>query len=367
MSRQEKDSLSAMAPPDKHFASIDVGSHTLRMLIARCSARGEVFPLHTERRITRLAKNFEKDCHLQDQGMEDSLKVLEEYAATLKRYKVESVACGATGVVRRAANSEAFLKAIRHRTGIPAAILSEDSEARLSAKGVLSVLPPSEGHILSFDLGGSSTEFLLLHTRNPLSIWHTSIFIGAATLTERFLRGDPPPTAAAAEASAAVKSTLAPVFKTVQSLLPDTTEGTDQETGFPRESLRLIGTAGTATTLAAMYLEMEAYDPERVNGLVLKDEWLSAMTERLLRSPLAQRRRIPGLEPGREDIIAAGALIVVEILKGLHQPRVTISDAGLLEGLLLNHIEMDCGRPETLVSPLTWGIQRVKGLTKTET
>lgn len=355
-----------MAPPDKHFASIDVGSHTLRMLIARCNSRGEVFPLHTERRITRLAKNFQKNCHLEDQGTEDSLKVLEEYVTILKRYKVESVACGATGVVRRAANSEAFVDAIRRRTGIPAAILSEASEARLSAKGVLSVLSPSDGHILTFDLGGSSTEFLLLHARNPLPIWHTSIFIGAATLTERFLRGDPPPVAAAAEASAAVQATLVPVFKAVQSFLPDTTGGTHQETGFPPGSLRLVGTAGTATTLAAMYLEMEAYDPERVNGLVLKDRWLSAMTERLLRSPLAQRRRIPGLEGGREDIIAAGALIVVKILKGLHQSQVTISDAGLLEGLLLNHIEREYGRPETLVSPLTWGTQRVKGLTKTE-
>lgn len=356
-----------MAPPDKHFASIDVGSHTLRMLIARCNARGEVFPLVTERRITRLAKNFQQNGQLGDQGMEGSLKVLEEYAATLKRYKVESVACGATGVVRRAANSDEFLQAIHRRTGIPAAILSEDSEARLSAKGVLSVLPPSEGHILTFDLGGSSTEFLLLHTRNPHPIWHTSIFIGAATLTDRFLRVDPPSAAAAAEASADVQASLAPTFQTIQSLLSETTGGTNQETGFPRESLRLAGTAGTATTLAAMYLEMATYDPERVNGLVLENRWLSAMTERLLRSPLAQRRSIPGLEAGREDIIAAGALIVMEILKGLHQSQVTVSDAGLLEGLLLNHIEREYGRPETLVSPLTWGTQRVKGLTKTET
>ncbi len=356
-----------MASPDKHFASIDVGSHTLRMLIARCNARGEVFPLVTERRITRLAKNFEQNGQLEAYGMENSLKVLEEYAATLKRHKVESVACGATGVVRRAANSDAFLQAIRRRTGIPAAILSEASEAHLSTKGVLSVLPPSEGHILTFDLGGSSTEFLLLHTRNPHPIWHTSIFIGAATLTDRFLRGDPPPAAAAAEASATVKATLAPAFQIIHSILSDTTEGTNQETGFPRESLRLAGTAGTATTLAAMYLEMATYDPERVNGLVLENRWLSAMTERLLRSPLAERCRVPGLEGGREDIIAAGALIVMEILKGLHQSQVTVCDAGLLEGLLLNHIEREFGRPETLVSPLTWGTQRVKGLTKTET
>lgn len=356
-----------MASPDKHFASIDVGSHTLRMLIARCNARGEVFPLVTERRITRLAKNFEQNGQLESYGMEKSLKVLEEYAATLKRHKVESVACGATGVVRRAGNSDAFLDAIRRRTGIPAAILSEASEARLSAKGVLSVLPPSEEHILTFDLGGSSTEFLLLHPRYPHPIWHTSIFIGAATLTDRFLRGDPPPAAAAAEASATVKATLAPAFQIIHSILSDTTEGTNQETGFPRESLRLAGTAGTATTLAAMYLEMATYDPERVNGLVLENRWLSAMTERLLRSPLAERCRVPGLEGGREDIIAAGALIVMEILKGLHQSQVTISDAGLLEGLLLNHIEREFGRPETLVSPLTWGTQRVKGLTKTET
>jgi exopolyphosphatase/guanosine-5'-triphosphate,3'-diphosphate pyrophosphatase len=152
----------------------------------------------------------------------------------------------------------------------------------------------------------------------------------------------------------------------VQSLLPHETKGAEAGKDPISTSLQLVGTAGTATTLAAMYLEMREYQPQRINGLVLTDHWLWDMTDRLLRSPLALRGRIPGLEAGREDIIAAGALIVGEILKGLHQPQMTISDAGLLEGLLLDHIEKEYGRPETLVSPLTWGTQRVKGLTKTE-
>ena len=338
-----------MASQNDHFASIDIGSHTIRLLIARSHERQEVSPLRLERHITRLAGNFQEGQTLKPPGIRESLRVLEEYAAILRRHAVSDVACGATGVVRKAGNGEEFLAEVRQKTGIAAEILYETSEALLSAKGVLSVIPGTEGYILSFDLGGSSTEFLLLDTRREKPLWHTSVFIGAATITERFFSEDPPPLEAVSRAVEAIQDALAPVFQAIGSILPA------PPIPFP---LQVVGTAGTATTLAAMNLKMTDYCPSRINGLPLTENWLTATIEHLVRSTLALRREIPGLEAGREDIIPAGALIVREILRGLKQTRLIVSDAGLLEGLLLDLIEKKYGRPQALVSPLTWRMQK---------
>ncbi len=126
--------------------------------------------------------------------------------------------------------------------------------------------------------------------------------------------------------------------------------------------LRLVGTAGTVTTLAAMYLNMERYVPYRVNGLVLTKDWLSLTIESLAQMPLAQRRLIAGLEPGREDIILGGAVIVSEILSCFGQDRFIVTDAGLLEGLLIDLIEKESGlyggEAAGLRTGLTWRLQK---------
>ena len=160
----------------------------------------------------------------------------------------------ATGVVRRAENGEEFLKSVHDVTGFPVSVLSEASEAFLSAKGILSALPSPKA--LFFDLGGSSTEFLLVDAEKAEPVWSTSVFIGAATLTERYLPGDPP-SPVCPRASDAVRSALYPALSHGMYLA---------NSGASSSSVRLVGTAGTVTTLAAMCLEMAVYHPFRVNG-----------------------------------------------------------------------------------------------------
>jgi exopolyphosphatase/guanosine-5'-triphosphate,3'-diphosphate pyrophosphatase len=99
------------------------------------------------------------------------------------------------------------------------------------------------------------------------------------------------------------------------------------------DRLLWVGTAGTVTTLAAMYLELQQYDPDRINGVVLERSWLVDLCNRLAGTPVPARRGIVGLEPGREDIILAGALVTLELMDAFRLSRVTVSDAGLLEGL----------------------------------
>jgi exopolyphosphatase/guanosine-5'-triphosphate,3'-diphosphate pyrophosphatase len=337
---------------DSTFASIDIGSHTIRMIIARLEESGRIRPLRFERRITRLARDFGGGGVLQTDRMSESIAALHEYAEILESHHVGAVACGATGVVRRARNNQDFLESVFERTGLRVSILSETSEAVLSARGILSVLAKPEGTILLFDLGGGSTEFLLVDTSRPEPVWSTSVFIGAATVTEKYLTGDPPLPSSVSRAAAAIEDELKAPLSTVEGLLRSSSPVTvPVPEPYP---LLVVGTAGTVTTLAAMYLEMTRYEPFRVNGLVLPESWLNEAVDHLARSSLASRREIPGLEPGREDIILGGALIVREILRSTCQDRLTVTDAGLLEGILLDLIENARGWPHPLASSLTW-------------
>ncbi|MFZ2447921.1 MAG: hypothetical protein WAW37_16310 [Syntrophobacteraceae bacterium] len=334
-----------------HFAAIDIGSHTTRMVVARIDGN-ELTPVCIERRVTRLARDFQRSRVISLPAMERTIRALLEYGEILRRYDVARISAGATGVVRLAANTAEFLEKASRETGIEVSVLSEEREAFLSAKGMLSVLPGVEGDFLSFDIGGGSTEFLLVRSGTRGPAWSASLPVGAAVLTEAFLAADPPGNGAVEEAALAVRKQ---VLAAKEQMLPALAAG--RGTGVPAP-LQLAGTAGTVTTLAAMYLEMTEYIPYRVNGLVLDADWLSRTIAALAEMPLARRRKIAGLEPGREDIILGGAVIAGEILACFARPRFVVTDAGLLEGLLLEIVEKESGLPEGLTTRLTWRLQK---------
>ncbi|MCE5242058.1 MAG: hypothetical protein LLF99_02595 [Desulfobacteraceae bacterium] len=351
MSRLEKKRRPLGAEPGGPvFAAIDAGSHTIRLLVATLGENLEITPLKTERRITCLARGFREGRTLKEAGMSGSLAVFREYAAILEDYGAGPAACGATGVIRKAVNGKEFLERVHEETGIRARILSEEAEAILSTRGVLSVLPSREGAVLTFDLGGSSTEFTLVDTARDEPLWNTSVFIGAATVTERWLLDDPPGSPACAAAARDIREALAPALATVHELLREAPES---------RPFRVVGTAGTATTLAAMRLGMAEYRPFLVNGSALSTAWLDETIALLSRSTLEARRGIRGLEKGREDIILGGGMIVRAILEGLGLDGLTVVDGGLLEGLLIDEIESRCGLPHSLKTPLTWRRQGI--------
>jgi len=334
---------------NSRFASVDIGSHTIRLLIVRVEGNRKVIPITLARRITGLSRNFSEGETLKEDSIYESITVLKEFASLLHRNHVRSVSIGATGVIRRARNAEAFLRRIREATGIDTAILSEQAEAFLSAKGILSGLPRAERFVLAFDLGGSSTELVLIDTFSAESLWSTSIFIGAATITERYLPGDPPERASITHAAETVQDALNQTLSQLRVLLKDL--------NVPVPALQLVGTAGTVTTLAAMLLKMDAYEPSRVNGLIITEEWLSQMIDNLSVMSIAERQELAGLEKGRESIILGGALILRELLRGLERKHLTVVDSGLLEGLVLALIEKEYGWPLGLSSSLTFGLQ----------
>ncbi|MEN6440276.1 MAG: hypothetical protein ABFD97_17005 [Syntrophobacter sp.] len=333
----------------RHLASVDVGSHTTRMVVARMRDR-ELSPVRIERRVTRLAQGFQGTREILPEAMDRTIDALREYRDIMNGYRVQCIACGATGVARRAGNSAGFLKKAADETGMTLAVLSEDREAFLSAKGVLSVLPRRGSDFLCFDIGGGSTEFLLARSEMREPAWSGSMPVGAATITQSFLAADPPLHERVRQASAFAETNVLRLKEKMLSSLP----GQYTPSHAP---LELAGTAGTVTTLAAMHLKMAEYVPYRVNGLVLEKEWIDQMVAAMTTMANARRRSIPGLEPGREDIILGGAIIVCQILACFSRERFTAADAGLLEGMVIELAEKQSGLSGGLTTSLTWRTQ----------
>ena len=339
---------------DNCLAGVDIGSHTTRLLIAKKTGR-RLVPVRSERRVTRLAEGFQREGTITEEARQRNLEALKEYAAILLEFDVDGISCGATGVVRRAKNSEEVLERIGAETGLKCRVLSEESEAELSAKGILSAIRTGDKEPLMFDVGGGSTEFVLPAAQG--CVLSTSRPIGAATFTEKFLGGDPPGieavNRAATEARRQIESAKTQLFESSLKTGRIVSSG----------ELPLAGTAGTVTTLAAMNLGMKRYVPYLINGAVLSLEWISSAIGSLARMALAERRTLTGLEPGREEIILGGAVIVSQILACFGSDRVIVSDAGLLEGLVIDLAERESGLPGARLAAgprtdLTWRLPK---------
>jgi exopolyphosphatase / guanosine-5'-triphosphate,3'-diphosphate pyrophosphatase len=299
----------------KKVGAIDVGSNTLRLLIAHIEGN-RVLPVCRDREMVRLGRNFFPDRVIGRQPLKSALKVLERFQRTGVQEEVARFRAAGTGVLRESLNALQFLEAVRRSTGISIEILSGEQEARLSALGVLSVFHDITGPTCIFDLGGGSVEFTWVQSGKIGAA--VSLPLGAVGLTEQFLFSDPPLKQEIGRLRGHCLEKLRAMINTSESVSC------------------LIGTAGTVTTLTAMAQKLMEYDPSRINGSVLDQDALDRLLFELTSNPLRTRQKLPGLEPGRADIITAGLVVVLSILDFFDADTLRVSDAGLLEGLLLD-------------------------------
>lgn len=311
------------SPDRPRVAALDIGSLTVRLAIAEIEpARGSHTIIYRRRVITHLGQGVASSGALSQEAMEHTLAALAEFGRDLRAQGVKRVRAVGTQACRQAADGAAFLDRIKARTGLTAEVITPEEEAGLTLTGVLSVLAPAVAAIrplVVFDLGGGSTEFARFGAGPEPAL--VSLPLGALSLTQTWLRDDPP--AAALEGlRQAVAVELARLTEhwglADMNLIP----------------AALVGTAGTVTTLAAISLGLTDYDPKRVNNLALSRETIDRLTAQLASQSTAQRARTPGLEPGKAGVIVAGAVMVQAIMTCFRQERLVVSDAGLLEGVL---------------------------------
>jgi exopolyphosphatase/guanosine-5'-triphosphate,3'-diphosphate pyrophosphatase len=293
-------------------AAIDCGTNSFRLLIVDGTGR----PVIQELRITRLGEGVHEHREIAPQAMTRAIAALEEFQTLIEQHHVQDVRAVATSAARDATNGETFLiRAAAALGGVRLEILSGQEEGELTYKGAASGVDAG-GPMLVVDIGGGSTEFAF--GVNGELQWARSVDIGSVRITELDLHGDPYAPHEVATASARIDQLIAPVE--LQRLPAGTV---------------LVGVAGTITTVAMIARGLDHWEPDIVHGLHLPAAEVHEVTERLLTMSNEERLAIPGLPPGRADVIGGGALVFQRVIETAGFSATTVSERDLLWGLLL--------------------------------
>jgi exopolyphosphatase/guanosine-5'-triphosphate,3'-diphosphate pyrophosphatase len=293
---------------------IDVGTNSARLLVADV-AGGRVAPVERRSTVTRLGRGVDLSGRLSAEAIEDACAAIGEYVATVEELGAEAVDAIATSAVRDSENGSAFVAELRERFSLSARVLDGEEEARLTYMGATAEQPPTEPTLV-VDIGGGSTE-LVVGTGAEIS-FHTSLQAGVVRHSERHIASDPP-TVVELEALAADVRGL------IEAAVGD---GVQASAG--------VAVAGTPTSLAAIELELEPYDPARVHGHVLQLPSIQRMLSQLASTPLAQRVGIPGLHPERAPTVVAGVLILVETMRAFGLEQIGVSEHDILYGAAIS-------------------------------
>lgn len=321
-------------------AAIDLGTNTVRLLVGEPDGAGGFRPVFAAQEITRLGQGLLPDRELQPEPIRRSLAVLQRFRRAAESHAAGRIAVVGTSALREAKNREAFVGLARRETGLEVRVVSGEEEARLTLLGVRAAVPVGRGPWLLMDIGGGSTEFLLAEGAEVRATVSTGL--GVVKLTEAHLKTDPPLAGDLAAVRDVVSARMARLRTRELPGLPSTA---------PDQRLAIVGTAGTVTSLAAIDLALDPYDPERVNGHRLTRDRVATLCGELASLPLVRRRRVRGLEPARADVIVAGALVCLGAMEGLGLPELMVSDGGLREGVLLDLLHRSVASPSPLQVP----------------
>jgi exopolyphosphatase/guanosine-5'-triphosphate,3'-diphosphate pyrophosphatase len=299
-----------MSDSSKRVAVIDIGTNSARLLVADVDG-GRVAPVERRSTVTRLGRGVDLSGRLASEAIEDAARAVGEYMEVIGALDVDAVDAIATSAVRDAGNGGAFVAELRERYALSARVLGGDEEARLTYMGATAEEAP-EVPTLVVDIGGGSTELVVGQGRDIS--FHTSMQAGVVRHTERHLSHDPP---TASELDALATDARGLIAKA-------TVEAPAASAG--------IAVAGTPTSLAAIELALDPYDPARVHGHLLELGSIQRDLSRLASAPLSRRVEIVGLHPERAPTIVAGVVILVETMRAFGLDRIAVSEHDILYG-----------------------------------
>ncbi|MFB8113031.1 exopolyphosphatase [[Kitasatospora] papulosa] len=304
-------------------AAVDCGTNSIRLLVADVDpATGDFTELDRRMRIVRLGQGVDRTGRLAPEALERTFDACRDYAAAIKELGAERIRFVATSASRDAENSDTFVRGVREILGVEPEVVTGDLEAQLSFDGATKELVGAdhlEKPYLVVDIGGGSTEFVVGDDRVRAA---RSVDIGCVRMTERHLVLDgavvDPPTP---DRIAAIRADVAAALDLVEETVPIASAAT------------LVGLAGTVTTVAAMALGLEEYDSEAIHHSRVSVERVRELTERLLASTHEERAAIPAMHPGRVDVIASGALVLLAVMERAGAREVVVSEHDILDGI----------------------------------
>lgn len=312
-------------PSRRAYAALDLGTNNCRLLIAKPEGDGFVV-IDAFSRIVRLGEGLASTGKLSDAAIDRALSALSVCAEKLKRRHVTLARSVATEACRRAINGREFIERVYRETGIALDIISAEEEARLAVMGCHALLESGDGPALIFDIGGGSTELVLVETQQggPRIVDWLSAPWGVVSLTEHEPEASNPDLATRLEAYQRMKHRVLESFAAFAARLPrhDSSE------------IRLLGTSGTVTTLASLYLELSSYDRSAIDGLIVPAAAMCGISDRLSRMTIAERQAQPCVGAERADLVVAGCAILEAIIEIWPAERLGIADRGIREGIL---------------------------------
>lgn len=297
----------------KHYATIDIGSNTILLLVGRLTTQGTFEVVLDAAETTRLGRGLHAGGKLDPESIPATIDCLKRFRSLCQREGVQEIAAVGTYALRRARDADQFVQLVHKECGIILRVISEQEEALLSFLSVQQD-PHMPSAAMVMDVGGGSTEYISHQGEDPSQPLHCiSLPLGALQLTEEFLHHDPPSRDELTKLRKKIDKSLLRISPIIEGAL--------------------VGIGGTATTLGSMHIGLDIYDRERIHGLLLNIDDLRAHVKELQKKDLARRKQIKGLHHDRADIILAGALIILSSMERLKKDALHISCRGLRYGL----------------------------------
>ena len=298
-------------------AAVDVGSNSVRLLVLD----GDGARRTRIMRITRLAAGVDATGHLDDAALARTLEVIAGYHEVWREHGVtDRVRIAATSAVRDAADRHRFFDGVHAATGVRAQVITGDEEAGLAFAGAVGAVDVPRPTVV-LDIGGGSTELIVGDGQGAVAA-ATSMQLGCVRVAERHLAHDPPSA-----------SELLAARELIETQLDEGTRLLAERGGDLASAQAMVAVAGTATTLGAIHLGLDSYDEDRIHGARLPAEALGELTARLVAMTAAERAKLGAVQPGREDVIHGGALVLQAALARTGLDEVVISEADGLDGL----------------------------------
>lgn len=317
------------APPPRRWASrhtygaIDLGTNNCRLLIARPTDEGFTV-IDAFSRIVRLGEGMATSGKLSEASMDRAVAALSVCADKLRRRRVSLARSVATEACRRAVNGRHFVERVRRETGIRLEIIAPEEEARLAMLGCHRLLEPGDGPALIFDIGGGSTELVLIDTDEgepKIRCWWSAPW-GVYSLTESEGRTFATPDERLA-AYGRMRERVRHAFRRFSELLPTR-----------RDGIRLMGTSGTVTTLASVHLALPSYDRRAIDGLMVPTASMREISTMMSRMDRDERSQFPCIGHDRADLVVAGCAILEAIMDIWPAETLGVADRGIREGIL---------------------------------
>ncbi len=310
--------------PRHTYGALDLGTNNCRLLIARPAENGFVV-VDAFSRVVRLGEGLAGSGRLSDGAMDRALSALSICADKLRRRNVSIARSVATEACRRAVNGRDFVERVYRETGIALDIIAPEEEARLAMLGCHRLLEPGDGPALIFDIGGGSTELVLVDTDGSatpkIKSWWSAPW-GVVSLTESEGRDQQGPDERVA-AYVRMRERVRHAFRRFAEQLPN-----------DKEDLRLMGTSGTVTTLASVHLALPSYDRKAVDGLMVPTESMREISRMMSRMSLQERGALPCIGLERADLVVAGCAILEAIMDIWPAKTLGVADRGIREGIL---------------------------------